>query len=390
MASYLLSLLFLGVAFLLGMAGLQTRHRTSRLGLLPIILVFSIAAFQGINSLPFPPEVALAQGLVVGHFIVVWYAHTACLLAHDFEPPLNLPYSMPAWIEAYRTIFSSRNAPTGVEPSQKIGQRHIGTKVSPASKTPPKPAVLVGEKTSFAIWQASRILLCLGIYYFCNTLLPLFMPNLIDLLGPPTASLADQAVFLRRLSQVSAFEVALRVLCVIEFVATSWALANFTHCILSLIAVCILGVDSPREWAPLFGDIRDTYTIRSFWGRFWHRLVSATWVSVARPIVRRVFRVTSRGPSSRLLYTLLVFLFSSATHGVVAWQQGFVCGWWQEVIFFALNAVAIVAEDVVRILKLTAVPQWVRIFAGYCWTWGFMFWIVPKTQYLKLQCISYR
>ncbi|KAH6872007.1 hypothetical protein B0T10DRAFT_565357 [Thelonectria olida] len=370
------------------MVGLQTRHQTSRLGLLPIIFAFSAAAFSGINSLPFPPAVALAQGLVMGQFLVVWFVHTVCLLAHESEVPPGPPFSLRAWISAYRMIFNSRNAPIHVEPIKKAGQGHTGSGIAPSSMPKPEPSTLLSKRASFAFRQTSRIMLCIGIYHFCNSFLPLVIYKSMELLGPPTATLAEQAVFLRRLSQVSAFEVALRAISVVEFVATSWALANFTHSILSLVAVCVLCLDSPEEWPPIYGDIRATYTIRSFWSRFWHRLVSATWVSLATPIVRHIFQVKSRGPTSRLLSTVLVFLFSGATHGLVAWQQGFVCGWWHETAFFTLNSVAILVEDVVKNVKTTAVPAWMKVAVGYCWTWGFMFWAVPKTQYPKIECSS--
>ena len=30
--------------------------------------------------------------------------------------------------------------------------------------------------------------------------------------------------------------------------------------------------DRPEEWPPLFGSISEAYTLRRFWGVFWHKL----------------------------------------------------------------------------------------------------------------------
>ncbi|KAM7211786.1 hypothetical protein V8F06_012823 [Rhypophila decipiens] len=65
---------------------------------------------------------------------------------------------------------------------------------------------------------------------------------------------------------------------------------SVAHDILSILFVWILQWDQPSEWPPLFGTIADAYSLRRFWGVFWHRLHTATldaympaWMATSSP-----------------------------------------------------------------------------------------------------------
>ena len=37
----------------------------------------------------------------------------------------------------------------------------------------------------------------------------------------------------------------------------------------------IIETDIKQDWPPIFGDFRDSFTVRHFWGRSWHQLIAA-------------------------------------------------------------------------------------------------------------------
>lgn len=49
-------------------------------------------------------------------------------------------------------------------------------------------------------------------------------------------------------------------------------LLTAAHNLLAALLVSVLQWDGPDEWPALFGSITEAYSLRRFWGRFWHRL----------------------------------------------------------------------------------------------------------------------
>ncbi|KAF4631095.1 hypothetical protein G7Y89_g7038 [Cudoniella acicularis] len=44
------------------------------------------------------------------------------------------------------------------------------------------------------------------------------------------------------------------------------------HHIFAILSIS-LGLDSAADWPQFFGDITECYTVRNFWGKFWHRMI---------------------------------------------------------------------------------------------------------------------
>lgn len=380
-SSFLNSILSFVVASFLALLALQTASQQRRWAVLPILFLFT-SAFSGINYLPLPLELRLLAGLGASQFLIVWFANTFSLL---FVEKYAVPSTdISPWLSAYKVLYSSRRIPSAIPKAPTDSN----------ADSPPKRA-------KFAMRQSLKIAICIFITTSMNLFTEPTYILIIDRFGLPTASLTEQAILIRRLPQITTFEVVLRTMSVIEFVFGTWALCTFFHTLFSLLFVCILRVDEPEEWPVLFGSFGETYSVRAFWGRFWHRLVSSAWLSLARPAVGFFFKSKSKGQYSnptltrgsmqRILVTGLVFLFSGINHGLVSWSQGFTCGWWEEITIYFVNFLAIVAEDVVVTVFVQnggskRVPTWLRKLVGYCWTWGFLFWCVPKVQYAKSMC----
>ncbi|KAK8103233.1 hypothetical protein PG984_016379 [Apiospora sp. TS-2023a] len=65
---------------------------------------------------------------------------------------------------------------------------------------------------------------------------------------------------------------AVRGIMSVYWIWTSYYSLTLGHDLAIILFVAILGWDSTDEWPPLFGNLMDAYTLRRFWGDFWHGL----------------------------------------------------------------------------------------------------------------------
>ncbi|TFB01192.1 hypothetical protein CCMA1212_007034 [Trichoderma ghanense] len=108
---------------------------------------------------------------------------------------------------------------------------------------------------------------------------------------------------------------ATRGLCIRGVVSVNWIWTSYTvlsgaHDILAIMFVSLLGWDGPEEWPPLFGSAIEAYSLRSFWGNFWHHLHSRSCEVLMPPFLR----VTSA--RRRRKHTALEMRFFLCNYGV--------------------------------------------------------------------------
>lgn len=268
------------------------------------------------------------------------------------------------------------------------------------------------SRRRFALTKAFKLL----IYYVAaERVAPrvfpgLFMPMQLSEFDAP------QEVYIRRLllspgdptsgglPPVTLRETALRGVTAVWWAWGSFVLLDGFHALLSLLAVAVLRVDEPADWPPLFGDLREAYTVRRFWGKVWHKLLlrpyvgAGLWASARAPL--------GRGSAvSKLLVAFIVFFLSGCAHAAAAWQLDD-CGTWTLDIGWFLANFAVVTFEVGAsgVLRWVAVRSgygrgWANLGAryplaarvlGYVWVFAFLFWSVPKWQYPKVRCAIMR
>ena len=127
---------------------------------------------------------------------------------------------------------------------------------------------------------------------------------------------------------------------------------------LAAIVLVAVGISEPADWPPLFADPREAYSVRRFWGVFWHQSLRIVLVSAAEAVVHSVLRVpradtkAGRGRFTRQLarYTKLLValllsgamhLVSDRAHGVNVQESG-------SIKFFFLQGVGMAVEDCVQ------------------------------------------
>lgn len=197
---------------------------------------------------------------------------------------------------------------------------------------------------------------------------------------------------------ITARETTLRAVFAIFWAWGAYAMVDGAHSALSVVFVSILRVDQPNQWPPIFGSMRDTQSLRKFWGAFWHRLVVLPYSNYGKFIAERAFGFRPGSSPHKLLVAFTIFFISGVAHAVVAWQLGDQCGWHLDIWWFCLNFVASAAESIVgsKFLRSSGKPQTgpnrrlathLRTCCGYGWVYAFFFWSVPKWQYPKVQCL---
>ncbi|KAL4886421.1 membrane bound O-acyl transferase family-domain-containing protein [Aspergillus karnatakaensis] len=147
-----------------------------------------------------------------------------------------------------------------------------------------------------------------------------------------------------------------------------------------------LGISRPDQWPSLFGSITEAYTVRRFWGRYWHQLLRNPFQSITKFITQTILRLPQTGFTAtfnRYLNVLLVFSCSALMHASIDAKGGIGfdrTGAWA---CFLLQPVGIVLEDLVcgfytKLFGATQgkTPIWIRII-GYIWVWTFLTLVAP-------------
>jgi hypothetical protein len=199
--------------------------------------------------------------------------------------------------------------------------------------------------------------------------------------------------------------ICLRAIFSVRWVWNTYIILVTSHSMLSIIFVSILAWDSPKEWPPLFGKVGEAYTLRRFWGAFWHRLhitsfelvmphclkrqnpniagLAQNEVSLRQPEDRAILHL---GFGKKALRALWIFFLSALCHtfiNVLTFGTGYTIS---ELRFFLSNFCICFMETMVELslLKrgrlLTSRNRFTTVF-GYLWVLAVFFCLCPNWQY---------
>ncbi|KAF3916803.1 hypothetical protein ABW20_dc0108733 [Dactylellina cionopaga] len=175
---------------------------------------------------------------------------------------------------------------------------------------------------------------------------------------------------------------------------------NLQYTFLSLLAVGT-GISEPKNWPPAFGSPKDSYTLRLFWGKFWHQTLRWHFSKPAQFLTHGVLRLPKKGLVQRYVGIFFVFALSGLMHS----NQSYMLlknetyairemQWVREMVFFIVMAAGITIEDGVQWLfrsekvrkgeEKEGFVLWKRI-VGYVWVWGIVVLVAPFIDYPKLR-----
>ncbi|EAU36847.1 predicted protein [Aspergillus terreus NIH2624] len=170
---------------------------------------------------------------------------------------------------------------------------------------------------------------------------------------------------------------------------------------LNSIASIIIGLSTPVDWPPLFNSTLDAWTLRRFWGLYWHQWLRWPFTAMATFLVRKLLRISKPGPVYRYIHVLCVFSLSGILHLINDVLQGVP---WREsgaLLFFCSFTLGFMIEDGIQELwhqitgkyaktqsyrgdnegrskdtASTVTPLWKRL-VGFLWVWVWMSIMTP-------------
>ncbi|CAG8905549.1 unnamed protein product [Penicillium egyptiacum] len=93
-------------------------------------------------------------------------------------------------------------------------------------------------------------------------------------------------------------------------------ISDLAYRVLSILFVGI-GLDSPADWPPAFGSMANAFTLRNFWGKFWHQFMRQPFTSISNFIARDILRLPRSSTLERYANLFVVFLISAIFHVIV-------------------------------------------------------------------------
>ncbi|KAF4120326.1 hypothetical protein GMORB2_3127 [Geosmithia morbida] len=248
--------------------------------------------------------------------------------------------------------------------------RRVGTRWEPANVRPPPGSARLRGRLRFVMAMTAR---CVACY---------LLVDLMSLLPRPEERLfTREKQTLWRLWDLSTEDVVFRLSACCGLWITSYLFQMFNVSLAGLLAV-VAGLSRPELWPPVFGPLWTMYSIRDFWGTFWHQSLRKAITGWADYISDDVMRLTRGTLVSRYTRLLLAFFISGTLH--LGQDRIYVTPGerYSSPTFFCVQALAIMVEDGLRALTAPLpIPQPVRRVVGYAWTVAWLWWITPIWMY---------
>ena len=345
--------------------------------------IFGALSFRRITDVTTQP----AHASMIGMFFCVWIAHMSyvlCLSGSNHHPPV----SEWDWHRAYKICWNVRWVGTAHEAPSNTGRpRPVPPAAAPGTDPSQEQSSSVSrsqkDSSTRRIFLLKR-LLSIATIYGINMLYEHTLRNLYQF--QPTDFSPPKQNYLRRLHAVSTRESILRAILVLNFIWTSWAVISAYHRALSVFFVA-LALDQPDEWPTLYGSPWEMYSVRRFWGRFWHRSTFRTYTGYGNLVAEKALRLRRGTATHKICVEFVVFFVSGVTHALTTRMLGFRAGHWEDIAWFCANFAAILLETAFRSLVRRVwgeTSDRVGKGVGAVWLFAFFFWSLPKTQFTKI------
>ncbi len=199
---------------------------------------------------------------------------------------------------------------------------------------------------------------------------------------------AEQVPLFSRLGNVSGEDLITRTASILAFWSMQYIVIEVVYGAIAIAAV-VSGLSATGAWPPVFGSLSDSYSLRQFWGCFYHQLVRRGCGSIAHALTYRLLGLNHGGFLGRYLFMLLTFAVSGAFHTFSDVSQGVPLRESGAVTFFCIQTVGIMIEDGVQALCPSSAGKTgreqrvhvLRRLAGYLWVVAWLVWTTPGWTY---------
>ncbi|KXX73084.1 hypothetical protein MMYC01_210599, partial [Madurella mycetomatis] len=193
---------------------------------------------------------------------------------------------------------------------------------------------------------------------------------------------ADEKIpLLSRLSSLTFDEAVMR-----TFTSFSFWLVNYLVLILFFDIpgiICVsTGLSGVEWWRPPFRSITEAFTLRRYWGVFWHQSVRKRINAPANWITKDVLRLPRGTLLARYVAVILTFTMSTFQHATGDVASGISISRTGSPSFFLVQALGFMMEDLFQYIWRQVAPAWAhntwytKVF-GYIWVFAWMFWCTP-------------
>jgi hypothetical protein len=134
----------------------------------------------------------------------------------------------------------------------------------------------------------------------------------------------------------------------------------------------ILGIYKPADWAPMFGNPKDAYSLNRFWNLTWHQGMRFQLSLPAKWFTSNVIGLHGGSVMSRYIQVFIAFLLSGLIH-----SYGSFAAFHKDVgdfQFFLVQGLGFLAEEtVIHIAKKIGLLETPLTRAiGYLWVWAWL------------------
>ncbi|XPS78861.1 hypothetical protein M3J09_010864 [Ascochyta lentis] len=187
-----------------------------------------------------------------------------------------------------------------------------------------------------------------------------------------------------RLWGLSVEDVVFRIVGSISFWISVALLLFFLHGTANTVGV-ILNLWQPGDCAPLFGSIREAYSLRKFWGVVWHQCLRQSLCGFADAFTHSLLRIPPGTLLSRYTRLTLAFALSGAVHYASDLAMGIPLQEAGGHKFFMLQALLIMFEDLMQCLgnqlNFFNIPRACVNLVGFLWVLCALAWSTPTWFY---------
>jgi hypothetical protein len=136
-------------------------------------------------------------------------------------------------------------------------------------------------------------------------------------------------------------------------------LIDSTYRLVSVVFVAT-GISAPASWPPAFNSILDAWSLRRFWGLYWHQGLRWPFTAAATVFTRKILRMSKPDLLRRYTHTFCVFTLSGLLHLIndiflgIPWQQS------GSLLFFCSFTLGFIIEDSIEALWIRFKPKELR------------------------------
>ncbi|KAL5326591.1 hypothetical protein ACEPPN_004278 [Leptodophora sp. 'Broadleaf-Isolate-01'] len=356
----------------------------------------------GIVVLALPASLYLPQGRRTPLLLLVWGLLGYCIwTCHYLDQIVGLQIGfqvgMSAFITALHAPIVTGNAPctAQVNPDGSVRWSFwTAFKIANNPRALPSAKNTSSTKRSrflFSIGCLLKLAVILGLRHVAKMLAMAALSQV-----SPWDFLPSRQSLVRRLiaGSISRRELGLRTFISMNWIMTTITELEISHTLTKLLFVSVFRVDEPYEWPSLFGDPRDAYTLRRFWGRFWHQLLSPAAGKWGHAFAKQVLRMQAPSLLKKAFVALFIFSASGTAHMFLAWRSGQPDPS-RAIWFYWINFAAVCFEIVVsKVLGERAsssslrrsgigpiVKETAKRILGFVWVFVFFLWVIPRLEY---------